>query len=343
VRNDWESAESIEKYCCKIIYNNNLDKSEGIVEIAFPYSNIDFHTDGISQLLCMIMGGQTDISKIKRCRIIDFNLQPLFTPKFGITDIRNFTKCYNKPLLGGIIKPKTGLTPDQLLDMTKQLVDGGVNFIKEDEILSNPKICPLYKRIEKISNYIAGKKVIYAFCINADPIDLIENVRFVHSLGGSAVHVNFWCGLGSYKSIRRMNLPLFLFYQKSGIRILTDVNNRFSISWKAICRLSIMCGIDFIHAGMWGGYSGDSETELYDVMDLLVKHNVMPSLSCGMHPGIVNRTTQKFGNDYMANVGGAIHGHPGGTLSGTTAMRQAIDGNYKKEYYEAINKWGYEI
>ena len=66
----------------------------------------------------------------------------------------------------------------------------------------------------------------------------------------------------------------------------------------------------------------------------------MPALSCGMHPGVVNIITEKFGIDYMANVGGAIHGHPNGTLAGVKAMRQAIDGNYEDEYYQAISKWG---
>ena len=84
-------------------------------------------------------------------------------------------------------------------------------------------------------------------------------------------------------------------------------------------------GVDSIHAGMWGGYSSNSEQELTDCLKMLHAHNVVPALSCGMHPGIVNKVTELFGCDYMANVGGAIHGHPSGTLAGVKAMRQAID------------------
>ena len=64
------------------------------------------------------------------------------------------------------------------------------------------------------------------------------------------------------------------------------------------------------------------------------------SLSCGMHPGLVNHVTNTFGNDYMASVGGAIHGHPKGTIAGARAMRQAIDHEYGQEYALAVNKWG---
>ena len=59
-----------------------------------------------------------------------------------------------------------------------------------------------------------------------------------------------------------------------------------------------------------------------------------------MHPGLVQANVAQFGTDFIANVGGAIHGHPGGTLAGALAMRQAVDKNYGPEYDQAINKWG---
>jgi ribulose 1,5-bisphosphate carboxylase large subunit-like protein len=39
-------------------------------------------------------------------------------------------------------------------------------------------------------------------------------------------------------------------------------------------------------------------------------------------------------------VGGSIHGHPMGTLSGAKAMRQSIDKTYGDEFNQAIAKWG---
>ena len=77
------------------------------------------------------------------------------------------------------------------------------------------------------------------------------------------------------------------------------------------------------------------------VIGTLHKHNVLPALSCGMHPGLVQANVRQFGNDFIANVGGAIHGHPMGTLAGANAMRQAIDKTHEIEYEQAIAKWGY--
>ena len=51
----------------------------------------------------------------------------------------------------------------------------------------------------------------------------------------------------------------------------------------------------------------------------------------------------------MMSLGGSMHGHPSGTVSGAKAMRQAFDLLFQKspnksdfnEYNEAIEKWGF--
>lgn len=347
-RSIWETEEMIEAHCAKIMNGPDLKKKKGRVTIAYPNANIDWDTDGIAHLLCMIQGGQVDIDSIKRCRVMDIEIHQQILdnhfqmPAHGITGMREFTNTHGKPLFGGIVKPKTGITPHVLLEMTKQLVEGGVNFIKEDEILSNPAVCRLEDRVELISNYIQGKGVVYCFCINADPAHIIDRARFVAQNGGNGVHINIWSGLGSYNSIRKANLGLFIHYQKSGDKVISGKDNPFGIEWTVMCKLAGMCGVDTIHAGMWGGYLSDDEAELHKTMDVLHARNVLPALSCGMHPGIVNTTADKFGVDFLANVGGAIHGHPGGTLDGAKAMRQAIDKKPGPEFKVAIDKWGYE-
>lgn len=350
VRNKWETDELFETYSCKILSDENelKTKTRGIVRIAFPIINTNWKEDGITQLMVQVMGGQLDIDKITYCRLLDIEFPQEISkfflgPKYGIKGIREFLGVYDRPIFGAIVKPKTGITPEVLLEMVKELVEGGVNFIKEDEILSNPSFCPIEKRVPMIMDYIksTGKKVIYAVCINSDYPYIIDRVKRVYELGGNGVHINFWNGLGVYKSVRELNLPIFVHFQKSGDKILTDITHRFSIDFKVICKLAGMMGVDFIHSGMWGGYSNTSEEELREILDTLHKYNVMPALSCGMHPGLVSAIESKFGIEFMANTGGAIHGHPMGTKAGALAMRQAIDKDFEnEEYKQAIEKWG---
>ena len=349
VRNEWETDELFENHSCIILDSESKLESAktGTVAIAFPVANTDWETDGISHMLCQLMGGHVDIDIITRCRLVKLELPKTVTnhflgPKFGLSGFRKFTGQYNKPLFGGIVKPKIGITPEVLLEMVKQLVDGGVDFIKEDEIMSNPACAPLDRRVDLVANYLAkqSRKVVVCHTINADPHVVIDRVKRVHELGGNGVHINVFSGLGVYNSIRKMDLPLFLHFQKSGDKVFTDASHRYSISWPVICQLATMMGVDTIQTGMIDGYSNDDPAELAESMRVLQEGNTTPVLSCGMHPGLVNYVTDKVGIDYMANVGGATHGHPGGTIAGATAMRQAIDKTFGTEYDQAIKKWG---
>jgi ribulose 1,5-bisphosphate carboxylase large subunit-like protein len=350
MRNRWETEELFQAHSCLILgaEEDLRIQKEGIVKIAFPVVNIDFNTDGIAHLLVNIMGGQLDIDNINKCHVLNIqfpeSVEKIFLgPKFGISGIRKYTKVKDKPLFGAIVKPKTGISPKTLLDMVKELVDGGANFIKEDEILSNPAFCPIEERVPLIMDYIRDKNVIYAVSIHADYPHLLDRVRQVYSLGGNAVHVNFWCGLGCYRAIRSLDLPLFIHFQKSGDKIFTNKNHDYHIDWRVVCKLAGMMGVDFVHAGMIGGYYKWDEEEVVDSINILRQHNVMPSLSCGFHPGLTEWVTHKIGVDYMANVGGAVHGHSMGTLAGARAMRQSIDGEHGIEYREAVNAWGKHV
>ena len=350
VRNRWETEDLFKDFSCVIMHERSKLKNvkEGYVKIGFPIVNTDWSQDGISQLLCQLMGGQMDIDTFDTCRLtnIDFPkniLKNFLGPQFGVNGIRKYTGRKDKPLCGAIIKPKIGINAEKLLSVVKELVEGGADFIKEDEIMSNPSVCPLKERVPLISNYLekSGRKVIYAVCINADHDNLLKRAKFVSEMGANGIHVNHWSGLGAYNAIRKMNLPLYIHFQKSGDKVFTDPRHNFGIDWKVICQLAAIMGVDTIHAGMWGGYLNDDEKELKNVISLLNQHNVLPALSCGMHPGLVQAVIKQFGNDFIANVGGAIHGHPMGTKSGTKAMRQAIDKVHDNEYEQAIAKWGF--
>jgi ribulose 1,5-bisphosphate carboxylase large subunit-like protein len=336
-RSKFETDDLFENHSCKIIGNEEDLKlvKKGIVDICFPIINTNWKEDGVTQLLVQVMGGNTDISQITRCRLLKLQfpeevLACFKGPKFGLQSIRSFTKIEGRPLLGGIVKPKTGITPQILLEMVKEMVYGGVSFIKEDEILSNPCFCTIEERVPIIMNFLkeykeeTGRNVIYAVCINTDFPYLLERVKQVHALGGNAIHVNFWNGLGAYKAMRELDLPLFVHYQTSGYKILTDKTHRFSIDFRVICQIAGMSGVDFFHAGMLFGYSGDTEEDIKDYCNILRSFGVCPTMSCGLNKDNVNDITKTIGIDYLANSGGAIHSHEGGTIAGAKAIDEAI-------------------
>jgi ribulose-bisphosphate carboxylase large chain len=351
-RSVWETDEMFEKHSCLILADEKelTSTNEGIVKIAFPLENLNLEEDGVSQIICHIAGGQVDILEIEKCHVLDIQLpeaiESSFTkkPAYGIDGFRKLTNVYDKPFLGGIIKPKVGMSPDVLLEAVKEMVYGGVNFIKEDELLGNPNHCPLKKRVPLISNWLYknAPNVIYTFCINGDSPYALQRAQFVNQEGGNGIHINVWSGMGVYRAIRQQNPNLWIHFQKSGDKFFTDRRAPFHIYWPLICKIAGWSGVDSIHAGMIGGYMNQDDDEIKDALKVLWNYNIVPALSCGMHPGLVEHVNDKLQSyDWMANVGGAIHGHPMGTLSGGLAMRQAIDGNLDMpEYQAAIKKWG---
>ena len=352
IRNKWEDDELYENHSCLILNNPDIlhKTCEGFVDIAFPVANIDWLNDGINHLICQLMGGHTDINIVDRCRLVGLQLpehvkNKFLGPQFGISGLRKITSNYDKPLLGGILKPKVVHKVNVLEDMVRELIDGGVDFIKEDEIMSNVPHLPLERRVEVVANLLSKVNYKLAFChtINADPHAVLDRVRRVHELGGNGVHINVFGSLGVYNSARKLNLPVFLHLQSSGQKVFTDIRNPYSISWPVVCQLATMMGVDTIQTGMIGGYSNDDPAEIFQCINILRSGNTVPALSCGFHPGMVDWVTKEVGIDYLANSGGAIHGHPGGTLAGARAMRQAIDKTHGPEYKQAVDLWGIRL
>jgi ribulose-bisphosphate carboxylase large chain len=348
-RSEFETDELFENHSCLVLADEKVlnNSKEGTVDIAFPEANINFKTDGITQLLVQTMGGQCDIDLIESCILEDLSLTPgmcacLKGPKIGLKEMKEYCGVSkDKVLFGGIVKPKVGLSPEKHLELVKQLVDGGCNFIKEDEILSDPAHCPIEKRVPMVMDYIrsTNAKVFYCVSIHSDPAYLLERVKLVHKLGGNGIHVNFHCGLGAYKSIRELDLPLLMHFQKSGDKLFNT--GPYSISEKVEFMIAGMSGCSTLHIGMIGGYLNDETERTKKIINDLNALNCVPALSCGMHPGLIEYIYSEVGHgNWMANVGGALTAHPLGTLAGVKAMRQAIDKNHGKEYDAAIAKWG---
>lgn len=350
-RSEFETNELFETYCAKIVEDDcdNLSLKEGMVSIFYPDVNFNYIEDGITHFLTTVMGGQMDIDLILKCRIesIEFseNFKNVFNgPNIGLKEIKKFCEVTDdKPLFGGIIKPKIGLNVNDYVEVFKIYADNGCNFIKEDEILSNQSFCSLRNRVEKIGNYIRSKnlKVVYSVSVTCDPKYLQDRVNSIYNLGVNSVHINIHNGYGAYKLVKDMNLPIYLHYQKSGDKILSDKNHNFSINESVLFEIASRCGCSTLHAGMIGGYLSSDSDNLKKIITKLVSLNSVSALSCGMHPGLIEYIKSELGHcNWMANVGGAISSHPMGSAAGVKAMVQSINKDYNTEYKKAIEVWG---
>ena len=307
------------------IQNRHLAKatwtSTGRMTVEYP--RVNFGKEGVNYLMSVLMGGQMDVGIIEGCKLVGIDLSALGKllpgPRYGVEGVRKLIGAYDRPLIGGIVKPKIGMDADQFSNVVYQMAKGGCDFIKEDEILANQKWCPAKERIRLVAKKLGDLPTLYAPCITGDGAEVLRKARQAQDWGASAIHLNVWCGLGAYRDVRRkVKLPLF--FQKSGDRLW--LTGPYAIDPLVWCQLINAIGCDFAHVGMYGGYLSEQLGELKQKVEAL--DTTIPSFSCGATPQSVPQLQNLFGNNIMISSGGYMCGHPEGPEKGAREFHEAI-------------------
>ena len=113
---------------------------------------------------------------------------------------------------------------------------------------------------------------------------------------------------------------------------------------RPIAKVARVIGVDQLHVGTVVGKMSETKQEVTENIEALKMRMtglkpVLPVASGGLHPRLVPALIKTFGNDFVIQAGGGIHGHSRGTISGARAMRQAVDatlqGKTLEEYSES--------
>lgn len=309
------------------------------VDIAFPLDAIG--TD-LSALMTIAIGGVYSIKGMTGIRIVDMKLPGAFAaahpgPQFGIPGSRRLTGVEGRPIIGTIVKPALGLRPHETAELVGELIQSGVDFIKDDEKLMSPAYSPLKDRVAAIMPLIldheqkTGKKVMYAFGIShADPDEMMRNHDLVLEAGGNCAVVNInSIGFGGMSFLRKRS-GLVLHAHRNGWDVLTrhpGAGMDFKV-WQQFWRL---LGVDqFQINGIRVKYWEPDEsfvesfkavsTPLFDASD-----RPLPVAGSGQWGGQAPETYQRTGRttDLLYLCGGGIVSHPGGPAAGVRAVQQA--------------------
>lgn len=309
------------------------------VDIAFPLDAIG--TD-LSALMTIAIGGVYSIKGMTGIRIVDMKLPDAFRgahpgPQFGVAGSRRLTGVKSRPIIGTIVKPALGLRPHETAKLVGELIQSGVDFIKDDEKLMSPAYSPLAERVAAIMPLIldheqkTGKKVMYAFGIShADPDEMMRNHDLVLKAGGNCAVVNInSIGFGGMSFLRKRS-GLVLHAHRNGWDVLTrhpGAGMDFKV-WQQFWRL---LGVDqFQINGIRVKYWEPDEsfvesfkavsTPLFDASDC-----PLPVAGSGQWGGQAPETYQRTGRttDLLYLCGGGIVSHPGGPAAGVHAVQQA--------------------
>jgi len=114
------------------------------VVLSFPISNMG---PSLPNLLATVCGNLYELQEFSGLRLVDLQLPRGFAdaylgPQFGIEGTRKLTGVNGRPIVGTIIKPSVGLSPESTASLVGQMVNAGLDFFKDDELQANGRTVP---------------------------------------------------------------------------------------------------------------------------------------------------------------------------------------------------------
>ncbi|MGG3469937.1 2,3-diketo-5-methylthiopentyl-1-phosphate enolase [Neobacillus pocheonensis] len=329
----------LRKHKGRVVSIEGIDSEEEnktLIRIAYPTANF---SNDLPAILTTVFGKLSLDGKIKLIDLqFEEELKRLFPgPRFGIEGIRKKLNVFERPLLMSIFKGVLGKDLKFLSEQLRQQALGGVDLVKDDEILFENQLTPFEKRITDGKTILqevydeTGHRTLYAVNLTGRTSQLKDKARKAAELGADLLLFNvFSYGLDVLQELREdeeIGLPLMAHPAVSGA--LTS-SPEFGFAHSLLLgKLLRYAGADLsLFPSPYGTVALEKSSALAIARKLTREDGfkkAFPVPSAGIHPGLVPLLIRDFGIDSVINAGGGVHGHPSGARGGGLAFRQAIE------------------
>ena len=335
------------------------------VTVSWSVENFGYN---IPTLISTLQGNLYELRQFTGLKLDDFELPSSFAdhfkgPKFGMTGTKSLANVgAERPMIGTIIKPSVGLTPEYTADLVKILAEGGIDFIKDDELLASSANSPFSVRVEHIMRVIndfadkTGKKIMYAFNITGDLETMKSNYEAVVKAGGTCAMMSInsvgWTGV---KQVCDWGV-LSIHGHRNGWGMLNR-HPLLGINFPAYNKIWRLAGVDQMHVNGIQNKFWESDDAVVRSIEschtpFLNNESVIPVVSSGQWGGQAFETYRRTKTtDLLYMAGGGIMAHPSGPAGGVRALHQAwnaaVEGltmedaaRQYKEFGESVVKFG---
>ncbi|MEA5257836.1 ribulose-bisphosphate carboxylase large subunit family protein [Arcicella aquatica] len=362
-----ESVEFLETVSTPAIpgaESTNNQYHRAIVKVSWSIENFGYN---LPVLISTLQGNLYEIRQFTGLKLMDIDIPASYAnhfsgPKFGIEGCRKLTGVQNRPLIGTIIKPSVGLTPQQTATLVETLANAGIDFIKDDELLSSTANSPFNERVDEVMKVInkhadkTGKKIMYAFNISGEIDEMLERYEKVVNAGGTCAMISInSVGLAGTKKICDQG-TLAIHGHRNGWGMLTR-HPLLGIDFTAYQKLWCLAGVDQLHVNgiqnkFWESDDSVVQSIKACLKPLLGGYSVLPVVSSGQWGGQAPETYRRTQTtDLLYMAGGGILAHPMGPAAGVTALQQAwqaaVDGlgiedaaKIYPEFAKSVEKFG---
>ena len=344
--------------------NASAQYHQAIVKVSWSVENFGYN---LPVLISTLQGNLYELRQFTGLKLMDIDFPDNYVqhyrgPKFGIEGCRKLTGVEGRPLIGTIIKPSIGLTPQQTAEMVLTLGEAGIDFIKDDELLSSSANSPFKERVEvimKIVNALAdktGKKIMYAFNLSGEVDQMLHRYETIVNAGGTCAMISInSVGISGVKKICDIG-ELAIHAHRNGWGMLTR-HPLLGIDFPAYQKLWRLAGVDQIHVNGIQNKFWESDDSVVKSIEACLKpmangYSVLPVVSSGQWGGQAFETWRRTKTvDLLYMAGGGIMAHPMGASAGVTALQQAwkaaVDGLQLQdavatypEFAKSVEKFG---
>jgi ribulose-bisphosphate carboxylase large chain len=310
------------------------------IVVSWPLENLG---PSLPNLMATVAGNLFELNQFSGLKLLDLQLPTAFReaypgPQFGVPGTRESAGVSSLPLIGTIIKPSVGLTPDQTAGIVAELAAGGIDFIKDDELQCDGPHCPFSERAEAVMRVInshadrTGKKVMYAFNVSGDVDDMRHRHDLVLRLGGTCMMVSVNAvGLAGVAGLRRHS-QLVIHGHRNGWGMF-DRSPVLGMSYLAYQKFWRVAGVDHLHVNGLGNKFCESDDSVIASARECLKtmfskpgpgFEIMPVFSSGQTARQAEDTWKALrSTDLIYACGGGIMAHPSGIAAGVRSVRQA--------------------
>lgn len=310
------------------------------VTLSWPLENMG---PSLPNLLATVAGNLFELKPFSGLKLLDVKLPPAFLsvyqgPQFGVEGTRQITNIYGRPVIGTIIKPSVGLTPEQTAAQVRMLADAGVDFIKDDELQAHGPHCPFDQRVpavlRELEDYAqkTGRRPMYAANITGEIDQMLRRHDAVVDAGGTCVMVSVnSVGLPALVALRR-HAHVAIHGHRNGWGMLGR-SHATGMSFIAFQKFWRLAGIDHVHVnGLRNKFCEDDASVTASARECLTPMfaaphkgcEIMPVFSSGQSAAQAPDTYKALGSmDLIFACGGGIMAHPGGPAAGVRSLHQA--------------------
>ncbi|MGB6200159.1 MAG: ribulose-bisphosphate carboxylase large subunit family protein [Candidatus Acidiferrales bacterium] len=310
------------------------------VELSWPLANMG---PSLPNLMSAVAGNLSELRPFSGLKLLDVKLPPEFLdrylgPQFGVAGTRSLCGVFDRPVIGTIIKPSVGMTPEATAEQVRMLAEAGVDFIKDDELQANGLDCPFEKRFRAVQAVInrhadrTGKKVMYAANITGEIDEMIDHLAQIEAQGGTCAMVSMnSIGLPAMTVVRKHS-RVAIHGHRNGWGMLGR-SPAIGMSFVAYQKFWRLAGVDHLHVnGLQNKFCEDDLSVIASARECLTPMFSVPGRGCEVMPVFssgqsARQAAETFRamhtTDLIFACGGGILAHPAGPAAGVRSLHQA--------------------